>query len=73
MTTLLQQCSIEQAEWERFCKRFKDGGFGQQRLGQAFYNHFSLHKISDQSPLHNLYAKDGEHAKSLIKQLFNLH
>lgn len=67
----LAQTSIEEREFQNFMHMFKDGKFGTQRLGQAFYNHFDLHKINDQESLHNLYAKDGEHALNLIKTLFN--
>lgn len=65
--------SIEQKKYDAFLKKFQAGDFGTQRLGQAFYNEFNLHRISDQESLCNLYAKDGQHAKNLIKSLFDLH
>jgi len=69
----LAKPSIEKRKYDIFMKRFKDGKFDGQRLGQAFYNEFNLHKIDDQNSLHNLYAKDGEHAANLIKQIFTFN
>lgn len=64
--------SIEKREYERFLQAYKAGDMGKQRLGQAFYNHFSLHKLSNQTQLNNLYAKDGEHAMRSIQEIFSL-
>ena len=50
--------------------KFKKGKYGTQRLGQAFYNEFNLHRINDQTKLNNLYAKDGEHAVNSIRAIF---
>lgn len=69
-TIKLVKTSIEQRKFDNFMADFKKGKFGTQRLGQAFYNFLDLHKVSDQASLCNLYAKDGEHALNLIKQLF---
>ena len=65
--------SIEKREYDEFCRKFKDGKCGNQRFGQAFYNEFNLHRIHDQDSLKNLYAKDGEQAKNLIKQIFTFN
>ena len=73
MTIVFNKTSIEKHEFQRFEKMFKSGKFGAQRYGQAFYDHFNLHKVADQRALKNLYAKDGEHAKNLIKELFEIH
>lgn len=62
--------TIEQRKFDIFMKKFKDGKYGTQRLGQAFYNEFDLHKLADQTRLCNIYAKDGEHAMSFIKANF---
>ena len=69
-TVKLIKPSIEQRKFDNFMADFKLSKFGTQRLGQAFYNEFKLHKISDQASLRNLYAKDGEHAVNLIKEIF---
>lgn len=61
--------TIEQRKFDIFMKKFKDGKFGSQRLGQAFYNEFNLHKLNDQSLLNNIYAKDGDHALNSIKAM----
>lgn len=69
-STTLVQPSIEKKRFDDFIKKFKKGGHGSQRLGQAFYNEFNLHRLNDQGSLKNLYAKDGDNAMALIKQIF---
>lgn len=64
--------SIEKHEYDKFVHQFELGKYPSMRFGQAFYTHFHLHKVDDQASLHNLYAKDGDHAKRLINQLFNI-
>lgn len=63
---------IERAAYEEFERLWYQGSFDQQRLGQAFYNHFRLHKLTNQSPLHELYEAKGEQALQLISQLFTI-
>lgn len=53
---------IERAAYEEFIRRWAKGSFEHQRLGQAFYNHFNLHKLTDQASLRGLYEGDGEKA-----------
>ncbi len=65
--TMLQ---IEKFEFDRFMAMFKDNKFPHQRLGQAFYNHFNLHRLSDQTRLNNIYAKDRDHAVRCINEIF---
>lgn len=65
-----EMLQVEKFEYERFMKMFKKGKFAGQRLGQAFYNHFNLHKLSNQERLNNLYAKDGAHAIACINAIF---
>ena len=72
MTTTTQFPSIEQDAFDRFLKKFKAGKFKGQRLGQAFYDEFKLYRMTDQAALFNLYAKDGDHAANLIRQIFKL-
>lgn len=72
-TIKLVKTSIEQRKFDNFMADFKKGKFGTQRLGQAFYNEFNLHKIDDQASLNNLYAKDGEHAVNSIKEIFTFN
>lgn len=62
--------TLEGKKFEVFLHKFYAGKYGKQRLGQAFYNEFNLHKLTDQTALHNLYAKDGKQAQNLIKTLF---
>lgn len=69
-TQASSKLSIELREYEIFCAKFDKGLFGAKRFGQAFYDHFKLSKLSDQAALHNLYAKDGDHARRSIQNLF---
>jgi len=73
MTVKLMMPHIEQRKFDNFMRDFKAGKYGTQRLGQAFYNEFDLHRIDDQGSLHNLYAKDGQHAVNCIKQIFTFN
>ena len=61
---------IEKRRYDLFMAAFKNGKFGTQRLGQAFYNALNLHRLSNQRQLNNLYAKDGEHAIACINEVF---
>ena len=61
---------LEKKQLEVFKNLWFNGKFRNQRYGQAFYNHFKLHKLSNQDSLQNLYEKDGEEAKKLIGKLF---
>lgn len=72
-TVKLIKPSIEQRKFDEFMRKFKEGKFGSQRLGQAFYNEFNLHKIDDQASLNNLYAKDADHAVNSIKEIFTFN
>jgi hypothetical protein len=64
---------IERAAYEEFVRLWSQGSFEHQRLGQAFYNHFNLHKLTDQVGLHDLYEADGDKASRLISRLFHFH
>lgn len=61
---------IEKAQYLIFMKRFKEGDYKYLRYGQAFYNHFNLHKLTNQNVLCDLYEKDGEYAMKCIHDLF---
>lgn len=65
--------SIEKAKWEDFCKAYKTKEYQGQRIGQAFYNYFNLHKMSNQDALNGLYETDGDNAMLLIQELFDFH
>lgn len=62
---------IERAAYEEFIRLWAIGSFEHQRLGQAFYNHFNLHKLTDQTSLCGVYEADGK--KALGLKLFRLH
>lgn len=73
MIEQLTQMSIEKEAFDEFMRRFNKGLCGGQRLGQAFYNYFNLHKLTNQYALLGLYEKDGSEAKALLRHLFDLH
>lgn len=68
-----QKPHIEAHAFTRFCKKFELGEFPSQRMGQAFYNQFGLHKMADQGYLGDLYELDGNEAFEKIRTLFDLH
>lgn len=63
---------IERAVFDKFIGHWEQGLFEGQRLGQAFYNHFRLHRVSDQSLLMGLYEADGKKARNEIRRIFHL-
>lgn len=65
--------SLDPEEYAIFVQLYHNGEYGKQRYGQAFYNHFCLHKISDQAVLGNLYELDGNEAVKKIHSLFDLN
>ncbi|NWB32075.1 hypothetical protein [Pseudomonas gingeri] len=63
---------IESARYNEFLERWEQGLFAGQRLGQAFYNHFRLHRLTDQAALQGLYEADGEKARAVIFRVFQI-
>ncbi|WP_426234550.1 hypothetical protein [Pseudomonas sp. TWP3-2] len=63
---------IERAAYDEFLELWDRGKFENQRLGQAFYNHFRLHRLSDQTFLHGLYKSDGKKALNAIAGIFHI-
>lgn len=62
--------TLEKVAYLEFQRLLKTGHFAHQRTGQAFYNHFNLHLLSDQQALAGLYAADGRQAIKLIERMF---
>ncbi|MCY1465019.1 hypothetical protein D9M71_831150 [compost metagenome] len=63
---------IERATYDEFLELWDRGAFENQRLGQAFYNHFRLHRLSDQRLLSGLYESHGKKALSAISEIFQI-
>ncbi|SDA97272.1 hypothetical protein SAMN03159443_05880 [Pseudomonas sp. NFACC15-1] len=63
---------IEMAAYDEFLVQWNQDAFPQQRLGQAFYNFFNLHKLTDQTLLTGLYEADGKKATALISRIFKI-
>lgn len=57
--------TIEKFKFDEFCANFKNGKYGKQRFGQAFFNEFRLDKSSIET--YGLWNKDGEDAKKCIQ------
>ena len=67
------QYDIERKEYYNFKNLWYSGKYKHLRLGQAFYNHFNLHKMSDQESLRGLYNEaDGEKAQKIIGEVFRM-
>lgn len=62
--------TIEQRSFQDFMRRWEAGTYRGQRLGQAFYNEYNLHRLSDQDSLRGLYEADSDVASALIRQIF---
>ncbi|MBD9618318.1 hypothetical protein ABH908_005944 [Pseudomonas frederiksbergensis] len=63
---------LEKNAYQEFHAMHRAGNFSGQRLGQAFYNHFKLHRLSDQQQLKGLYEADGKSALKIIERVFTL-
>lgn len=62
-TSLTFSASLVQKFWEAW----EAGTYTGQRVGQAFYNHFNLHKVtSDKPALDRVYELDGQPARAWI-------
>lgn len=65
---------LERDAYDRFVKEWYDGGFKGLRFGQAFYNYFFLHKLSDQTGLDKLYnGVDTDKSMVIILDKFTFH
>ena len=67
------QIELERFKFDQFLSKFNNGEYPYLRFGQAFFNHFQLHKLKFeeyQQPLCRLYEADGEIAQKLINELF---
>ncbi len=70
----VETLQLERDAYDRFVKEWYDGGFMGLRFGQAFYNYFFLHKLSDQTGLDKLYNEvDTDKSMVLILDKFTFH
>lgn len=67
-----QQLSITRTGYANFLKKHRNGKFGFQKLGQAFYTEFNLYKVVDQTLVKGLQTQDGEQAKNSIQTIFKI-
>ncbi|WP_338525237.1 hypothetical protein NUH87_06235 [Pseudomonas batumici] len=63
---------IESPRYDEFLELWERGAFDGQRLGQAFYDHFRLHRLNDQAVLQGLYEADGEKARAMVSRVFQI-
>lgn len=64
--------TIEKHAVDMFFRQYERGEYPSQRIGQAFYNHFNLHKLSDQNTIGKLWQSDGIEARNMISELFTV-
>lgn len=67
---------IERRAFDNFVNDYKKKlkeGKTTERLGQAFYNHFNLQRLVDQTLVHGIYQLDGEAAIKKIKAVYELN
>ena len=57
---------ISKSMYDQFRIALKRGDYANQRLGQAFYNHFNLHKCNPKNVPAALYEADGDAALAII-------
>lgn len=70
MSIMKGRLQLECHRYTLFMKQFNQGKFKGQRLGQAFYDHFNLHKLANQDQLCGLYEADGKYALEIIGKVF---
>jgi hypothetical protein len=63
---------IEVATCNEFFGLWNRGMFEKQRLGQALFNYFRQHRLTDQTSLFGLYAADGKKALVTTSRLFQI-
>ena len=63
---------IERAAYYESLTLWNQRSFQEQRLGQAFYNYFHLHKLTNHAFLDAFYESDGEKALSMISSIFEI-
>ena len=70
MITTETKITLEAKSLSIFFLLFKHNNYRGQRLGQAFFNHFALHKMRDQEQFAKLYEERDElKASSMIHSL----
>lgn len=64
---------ISKTMYDQFRKELNDGKYAGQRYGQAFYNHFNMHKhdAGNDATLDKIYEADGTAAKALIAPMID--
>jgi len=68
----MKKLQLEKAWFDEFINQYSATNNNPLRIGQAFYNHFSLHKMIDQRYFRNLYELDGNAAIAHIYELFDI-
>ena len=63
--------NISKTLYDEFKKLWNTGAFPHQRFGQAFYNHFKLHKSHNVPNDGKLYNADNETAEKLISAMID--
>lgn len=61
---------ISNSLWKQFQIKWHNGDYKGLRYGQAFYNHFDLHKSNDKS-IERLYNANDLEAQKLIASMID--
>jgi hypothetical protein len=70
----IRRPTIEQKYFDNFMSIFENGERYQNcNLGRAFYNHFGLYKLNDQSFFRDLFLQEGDEAKARLKEIFEFN
>lgn len=73
MAIMKGKLQLEKRAYHAFLNLWHADKFRGLRLGQAFYNHFRLHRLADQDQLLGLYEKDGDAAHKVIEKVFRFN
>lgn len=65
--------NISKSLYDEFKRKWHNGDFPHQRLGQAFFNHFNLHKMdrTKDNTLDRLYNADNITAEKMISAMID--
>jgi len=64
---------LDSSMFDEFVRQFWEGHLGKVRFGQAFYNYYNLHLLSNQAPFSKVYELEGDAALSEIHRLVDFN
>ena len=70
MAIMKGRLKLKKKAYLDFQKLWKEGKFGKNTFGKAFYDHFKLQRLDDQAQLLGIEGKDGDAARQTIDKVF---